>query len=112
MMLKISPDNLTANPLRDVDFDNPVLLRVFPVVQREGNCQVEDDGHKVAKAEGAVLPHVPQNDDAQDLARQSEPNLQECVSESFCPQNTCLLLRVRSENSLPHLQADDEVFEL
>ena len=25
----------------------------------EGNGEVEDDGHKVAKAEGAVLPHVP-----------------------------------------------------
>ena len=39
-------------------------------------CQVENDGHKVSKSEGAVFPHVPQTQDAHDLARQPEPDLE------------------------------------
>ena len=39
-------------------------------------CQVENDGHKVSKSEGAVFPHVSQTQDAHNLARQPEPDLE------------------------------------
>merc|ERR550519_160389 len=70
----------TANPLGDVDFDNSVLLRIFSVVQRESNGEVQDDCNEVSKTECAILPHVTQHDDAQDLSRQSESDLQQSVS--------------------------------
>ena len=57
-------------------------------------CQVENDGHKVSKSEGAVFPHVSQTQDAHDLARQPEPDLEQRVPQPLGPQHPGLLLGV------------------
>ena len=74
--------------------------------------QIENDCHKVPKSEGPVFPHVAEYQDAHDLSRQTEPDLQQSISQSFCPEDAGLLLAVGPEDALPELQADYEVLEL
>ena len=63
-------------------------------------CQVENDGHKVSEPQGAVLPHVPQTQDAHDLPGQPEPDLEERVPEPLRPQHPSLLLGVGPDQDL------------
>ena len=75
-------------------------------------CQVENDGHKVAKSESSILPHVAEYQDAHDLPGESEPDLQQGVPQPLRPEDARLLLAVSPEHALPQLEADYQVLEL
>ena len=82
------------------------------IIRTKCYCEIENDGHKVPKSEGPVLPHVAKYQDAHDLSRQTEAHLQQGIPQPFSPEDARLLLAVGPEDALPELQADDEVLEL
>ena len=74
-------------------------------------CQVENDCHEVAKSEGSIFPHVSQDEDAHDLPRKSEPDLQQGIPQPLSSEDTSLFLGMGSKHTLPQLQTHNQILK-